>query len=76
MKIQVMGPGCANCARVAELVQEALDRAGIDGSVEKVTDFAEMAKAGVLSTPALVIDGEVKCTGRIPRAEEIAAWLT
>lgn len=75
MKIQVMGPGCANCKKVEDLVKEVIVETGIDAMTEKVTDFAEMAKAGVLSTPAVVIDGIIKCVGRVPKKNEIEGWL-
>jgi small redox-active disulfide protein 2 len=75
MKIKVMGPGCANCEKLAALTQQAIEETGVEAEVEKVSDFQEMAMAGVLSTPALVIDGEVKCVGRVPDKQEIMAWL-
>ncbi len=75
MEIQVMGPGCANCLKVEKLVQEVVAESGVDATVEKVTDFAEIAKAGVLSTPAVVIDGKIKCVGKVPGKSEIAGWL-
>jgi small redox-active disulfide protein 2 len=75
MHIKIMGPGCHNCQKVAKLVQESAVAAGVDVQVEKVTDFQEMAKAGVFSTPAVVIDGTVKCVGKVPSKEEILGWL-
>jgi small redox-active disulfide protein 2 len=75
MEIKVMGPGCAKCAEAEKIVKDAVAEAGIEATVEKVTDFHEMAKHGVLSTPALVIDGAIKCVGRVPTANEVAAWL-
>lgn len=75
MKIQICGPGCANCAKAEEVMRRAVEAAGVEAEVEKVTDFAEMAKLGVLSTPAVIIDGEVKCVGKVPSADEAAAWL-
>ena len=75
MEIKVMGPGCANCSKVEELVKAVIKETGVDATVEKVTDFAEIAKAGVLSTPAVVIDGTVKCVGKVPTKNEIEDWL-
>ena len=75
MKIKVMGPGCAKCEEAEEIVKDAVARAGIEATVEKVTDFQEMAKHGVLSTPAVVIDGEIKCVGKVPTASEVEGWL-
>jgi len=75
MEIKVMGPGCANCEKLAVLVQQAVEETNIEAKIDKVTDFQEMAQAGVLSTPALSINGEVKCVGRIPTKQEIMDWL-
>ncbi|NOX26294.1 MAG: thioredoxin family protein [Deltaproteobacteria bacterium] len=75
MKIKIMGPGCANCEKLAALAQQAVTETGSKAEIEKVSDFQEMARAGVMSTPALTIDGEIKCVGRVPDKEEIMAWL-
>ena len=75
MEIKVMGPGCPKCAEAEKIVRDAVAKAGIAATVEKVTDFQEMAKHGVLSTPAVVIDGEIKCVGKVPTASEVEGWL-
>ena len=75
MEIKVCGPGCANCQQTQKAVEAAVAARGIDATVTKVTDFADMAKMGIFSTPAVVIDGEVKCVGRVPKQAEIEAWL-
>jgi len=75
MEIKVMGPGCPNCQKLAELVQQAVAETGVAAEIKKVTDFQEMAQAGVLSTPALTINGEIKCVGRVPGKAEIEKWL-
>lgn len=75
MEIKVLGPGCAKCARTFALVGEVLAGSGVEASLSKVTDFQEMVRMGVFSTPALAVDGEVKCSGRTPSKEEIAAWI-
>ncbi len=75
MKIQIMGPGCANCQKINTLVQQIVAETGLDATIIKVTDFAEMAKAGVLSTPAVVIDGIIKSVGKVPSKNEIKSWL-
>jgi small redox-active disulfide protein 2 len=75
MEIKVMGPGCAKCAEVAKMIEEVAAENGITATVEKVSDFQQMAKHGVFSTPAVVIDGQVKCVGKVPRKEEIRGWL-
>ena len=66
MEIKVLGPGCARCRETEQLVSSAVQEAGITASVEKVTDFREMMSLGVMATPAVVIDGRVMCTGRVP----------
>jgi len=75
MKIEVLGMGCAKCRTLEENVKKALGNKGAGVQVVKVTDLGEIVAYGVMSTPALVIDGEVKCTGRIPEPAEIAKWL-
>jgi small redox-active disulfide protein 2 len=75
MHIKIMGPGCPNCQKVEEMVKSIVEETGVDAQVEKVTDFQEMAMAGVLSTPAVVIDGDVKCVGKVPTKDEILNWL-
>jgi small redox-active disulfide protein 2 len=74
--IEVLGPGCANCQRLEANAREAVAQAGVEAEIVKVTDYAEMAWRGVLSTPGLVIDGRVVSTGKIPTPWTIAAWLT
>ncbi|GAB6138086.1 thioredoxin family protein [Halanaerobaculum tunisiense] len=75
MKITVYGPGCSNCVSLAENAQAAVEELGIDAEVEKVEDAAEIAKAGVMSTPGLGIDGKVKVKGRVPNKDEIKELL-
>lgn len=75
MEIKVFGPGCASCAATEKLVREVAADKGGDITVQKVSDLKEMMAAGVMSTPAVVIDGVVKSTGRVPGKEEIAAWI-
>ena len=75
MEIKVCGPGCANCNKAENIVREAVADAGVDAQILKITDFAEMAKIGVLSTPAIVINGQIKCVGKVPTKNEVAGWL-
>ncbi|MFZ5767017.1 MAG: thioredoxin family protein [Thermodesulfobacteriota bacterium] len=75
MEIKVCGPGCAKCHEAERIVREALAEAGIESRVEKVTDFNEIAKLGVFSTPAVVIDGQVKCVGKVPNKKDVLAWI-
>jgi small redox-active disulfide protein 2 len=75
-KIEVLGPGCDNCRRLEAVAREAVQLAGIEAEIVKITDYARIAAYGVLSTPGLVIDGKVVSTGRIPSAGDIAVWLS
>ena len=75
MKIKVLGPGCPKCSEAEQNVKKAVQESGVEASVEKVSDFQEIAKMGVFSTPAVVIDGQVKCVGSVPDKNEILAWL-
>lgn len=73
--IQVLGPGCPKCTRLAEAAEAAAKAAGVEYTLEKVTDINAITALGVMMTPALVIDGEVKTVGKVPSAEEIKALL-
>lgn len=70
MEIKILGPGCSRCNATEKVVIDALAETGIDANVEKVTDLMKIAGYGVFGTPAVVIDGEVKCVGKIPKKEE------
>ncbi len=74
-KIQVLGPGCPKCRKVAENAEAAVRELGVDYEVKKVTDITEIMGFGVMVTPGLAVDGEVKVTGRVPSVEDIKAWL-
>ena len=75
MEIKVLGPGCPKCNEAEKIVKEALQESEKEAAVEKVTDFQEIAKMGVFSTPAVVLDGEIKCVGKVPDKNEVLAWL-
>jgi small redox-active disulfide protein 2 len=75
MGIKVLGPGCPKCGEVEKRVKLALAELNVAADVEKVTDIETMMSYGILATPGLVINGKVKCAGRIPRLEEIKAWI-
>jgi len=76
MEIKVLGPGCPKCKQTEQRIREVVAEAGIEANVEKVTDIMEIAGYGVLGTPAVVLDGEVKSVGKIPSKEEVKSWLT
>lgn len=75
MDIKVLGPGCPKCHETEKLVREVLAEAGVAGQVTKVTDFKQMAMLGVFATPAVMVDGALKCSGKVPSKKEILAWL-
>jgi small redox-active disulfide protein 2 len=66
MQIKVLGPGCANCHTLEKLTRQVLAESGLDAVVEKVEDFPTIVGFGVMSTPALVIDGDVVLQGKVP----------
>ena len=76
MEIKVLGPGCAKCKEAEDIVRAAVRDAHSDAHVEKVTDLKEMMALGVMATPAVVIDGKIKCTGRVPDPAEVRDWIT
>lgn len=75
MTIKVLGSGCSRCHETERRVVNTLSRLGIAAEVCKVTNVKEIMAYGVLGTPAVVIDGKVKCYGRIPSTEELDKWL-
>ena len=75
MDIKVLGPGCPKCQQAENVVKEAVAEAGVDAHIEKITDTMEIAGYGVFGTPAVVMDGEVKSVGKIPKKEDIKSWL-
>lgn len=75
MIIKVLGPGCDNCKRLEARTQEALAALGLTATVEKVTDFGEIAGYGVMKTPGLVVDERVVVSGRVPTSDEIGQLL-
>jgi len=75
MEIKVCGPGCASCEKTQKIVEAAIAAKGLDASVIKVSDFQDIAKLGIFSTPAVVIDGQVKCVGRVPKQSEVEDWI-
>ncbi len=70
-KIQILGTGCSKCQKLAENAKAAADQLGIDYQVEKVTDLSEITRFGVMMTPALAVDGQVKSEGKLLNVEAI-----
>jgi small redox-active disulfide protein 2 len=75
MKIEILGTGCAKCQQLEELVRGLVAEAGIEAHISKVQDISKILSYGVLTTPGLVVNGEVKVAGKIPSAEQIKGWL-
>jgi small redox-active disulfide protein 2 len=75
-KIQILGPGCLKCKKLAASAKAAVKDLGIECEIEKVTDINEIMKFGVMITPALVLDGDVKVVGKVPSPDEIKQMLT
>jgi small redox-active disulfide protein 2 len=74
-KIQILGTGCAKCAKLTENAEKAAKELGVEAEVEKVTDIKKIMKYGVMMTPGLAIDGEVKAVGKVLSVEEIKKLL-
>jgi small redox-active disulfide protein 2 len=74
--VKVLGPGCKRCDAAVQMVKDAASKAGVAVTVEKVTDYAEIAGYGIASTPGLVVDGKVVHAGGLPKAEDVARWIT
>lgn len=75
MEIKVLGPGCPKCHEAEKVVREAVAAAGVEATVIKVSDIQQIARMGVFSTPAVAVDGEVKCVGKVPTKAEVSAWI-
>ncbi|MBU1862917.1 MAG: TM0996/MTH895 family glutaredoxin-like protein [Candidatus Omnitrophica bacterium] len=76
MKIEILGTGCPKCQKLYEHAQTAITKAGSDAEVVKVTKLADITAYGVMITPALAIDGQVKITGKIPSVDDIVNWIS
>ena len=75
MKIEVLGTGCTTCNTAEAIVKEAVAKSGVNVQVIKVSGRTEIAKAGVLMTPAVIIDGQVKLVGKVPEIEDVLNWI-
>ncbi|HLV09010.1 MAG TPA: thioredoxin family protein [Halanaerobiales bacterium] len=74
-KIEVLGSGCPKCKRTAKLIKKEIENAGIEAEVLKVEDLDEIVNRGIMLTPAVMVDGELKCEGKVPAAKEIKSWF-
>jgi len=75
MNIKILGSGCANCKHLETIVHKVVESRNLTAEIEKVTDYVEIMKWPILSTPGLVVDGKLVSAGRIPSEAEIANWL-
>ena len=73
--IKVLGPGCSNCKKVEAVARQAVSMLGVEADFVKVTDWNDIKKYPILSTPGLVINEKLVCGGRIPNAAEVTTWL-
>lgn len=75
MEIKVLGPGCTRCHETYDLVMSVLAEGMIEADVEYITDPEKIAEAGIKATPAVIVDGKLVSSGRIPQKKEIEGWL-
>jgi small redox-active disulfide protein 2 len=75
MKIEILGPGCSRCRATEEIVRQALAEMSLEAEIVHLKDPVEMAKRRVLLTPAMIVDGHLFCSGRVPSVSEVKSWL-
>jgi small redox-active disulfide protein 2 len=75
MKIEVLGTGCSKCKKTAETIEKVLKQSGVEAEVIKVDDIEKIMNYGVMVTPAVAVDGEVKVAGKVPDEKEIKKWI-
>jgi small redox-active disulfide protein 2 len=75
INIKILGSGCANCKRLEQITRKVVEALALEAEIEKVTDFNEITKWPILSTPGLVINDKVVSSGRIPSETQITDWL-
>ncbi len=75
VKIQILGTGCPKCKKVAEVAEKAVAELGADAEVIKVTDINDIMTFGVMMTPALAVDGDVKVSGKVPNLDDVKKWI-
>jgi small redox-active disulfide protein 2 len=76
MKIEILGTGCSKCNKTKEVIEKVLKSTGVKAEVVKVEDIETILKYGVMITPAVVVDGDVKIAGKVPDEKEIKKWIT
>ncbi len=76
LNIKVLGPGCANCTRVADIAHQVVDTLAVEATLTKVTDRAAWKNYGLLATPGLVVNEKLVCGGRVPTETEVTTWIT
>jgi len=75
MKIEILGTGCPKCKKLNELTKEVIQELGISAEIKKITNINDIIDYGVIVTPALVVDGNVKVAGKIPSKQDITEWI-
>jgi small redox-active disulfide protein 2 len=75
MEIKVLGPGCPRCGQTEKIIKEVVAEAGVEATVEKITDVMQIMTFRVMSTPAVVVDGQVKSVGKVPQKADILSWI-
>jgi len=75
MKIEILGSGCAKCKKTKEIVEQALTETGVDAEVVKVEDMDTILSYGVMLTPGVVVDGDVKIAGKVPSMDNVKKWI-
>ena len=76
MEIKVLGPGCANCHKMEEIAKQAVKELGIEAKIEKITDIAQIAMHGILSTPGLIVNNKIKHSGKpLPSLEKVKEMI-
>ena len=75
MEVKVLGPGCMRCNKLYEVTKEAIEQSGLEVDLSKVQKIEEISEFGIAFTPALVINGQVVSSGKIPKVDKIVAWL-
>jgi len=75
MEIKVLGPGCMKCNKTEKIIKKTIKEAGVEATLEKITDMLEIASFGVMGTPAVIVNGKIKSVGKIPKKEDILSWF-